>query len=369
MPDELRKKMIVCTPFGEYVNGEDEGEMTPERLRAIAANFSAFRRQVPIFMLGEHQFDLDERLPDGWVEGLEFSDGALVADVKLHGEAARYVADDRIRGASIGTVHGKNPDGSSQGEVLQHLLLTNNPFDKSLNIAAARKGGEPIACYFTALGGPDMDPKKLEELTKLKEENTKAREELSSLKDELAALKNRKPDERIEAMETALKDSQKENEELRAQNTNLLADMEKFDTNPKLEEALVQLKEQGRHIRAEKIRRLVGKGVSEGRFTLAHVGEPSKGWENDSNEAVLAWFKTSIFADSVDRLEFALATFDAKRHGQKHRSGKPPEGDGPITLTAEDRERIRKLGQDPDVVLAGMKAGDFGHFKELTSKD
>src|SRR5262245_1829190 len=36
------KSMVVCTPFGEYVNGEQEGIMSKRRLAALAANFEKY---------------------------------------------------------------------------------------------------------------------------------------------------------------------------------------------------------------------------------------------------------------------------------------------------------------------------------------
>ena len=59
MPDDAyRKQMVVCTPFGDYENGDQVGTMNRPRLRRIAERYRKYRRQVPIF-IGEHVDDLD----------------------------------------------------------------------------------------------------------------------------------------------------------------------------------------------------------------------------------------------------------------------------------------------------------------------
>ena len=192
-------------------------------------------------------------------------------------------------------------------------------------------------------------------------------DEIESLKSQLAALNAEEPDKKVEVVEELLKGKSREVAELQAANANLVKDAENFAKNPKLEEALSQLKQQDRQIRAGKIRRLVSKGVGEGRFNLAQVGEPDKGYDHTSDEAVLAWFKASMFEDSIDRLEFALASFDKKPTGQKFRTG-TPSGNGEPVLTADERTELRKQGLDPAAVLAGMKSRTREEFKEATAK-
>ena len=358
----FRKPMVVATPFGEYVNGDDEGDMTPERLKAIAKRFKKYPRQVPVFAMGDHEFDLDSRPVDGWVEGLEYHDsypgypdGALVADVKANGEAARLLIQDRVRGASIGTVKGVNPDGSAQGEVLQHLLLTNHPFDKSLNIAAARKGGEPVVSYFTALQG-DKD---------MADDQKKNEETIAALTKRIEELEAAPADPRVETLEAMLKTKARENEELVTANEGLKADIARFQKNPQLEEAIAKLKRQDRQLLAMKVRRLMAKGVAEGRFNAALAGTPAEGWDAQSDEIVLSWFGASKFEGSIDRLEFALATFERKPTNQKFNSGLPLQN-GERDLTAEEREAVRKLGMNPEAVVAGMR-GDIERVKELNA--
>ena len=206
---------------------------------------------------------------------------------------------------------------------------------------------------------PAADPK--DEVIK------KLEDEIESLKSQLSALEGHDPDEKVEVVEELLKARSREVAELRAANANLLKDTEKFAKNPKLEEALSQLKQQDRQIRAGKIRRLVAKGVGEGRFNLAQVGEPDEGYDHTSDESVLAWFKASIFEDSIDRLEFALASFDKKPVNQRFSTGSPGTSSEPV-LTDSDRRELRKHGHDPAAVLAGMKARTREEFNELTAK-
>jgi len=360
----LVKEMIVCGPMGKFVNGDFKGVMDRKLLSGIAERFKKYPRQVPVFMLGDHPEDNDQQRPVGWVEGLRIDGDMLAARVKLHGSGASAVGGDLIRGASIYTVTGKNPDGSAQGEVLKHLLLTNEPFYKDLNIAAARKGGEPVECYFTALEkkeGVMPDDPKDKQISTLKDENT-------ALKDQITALKAVPADEKLKAAETLLVEKEKKILGLRAANENLKGDVDKFQKSPALEDAMLRLKAQERQIRAAKIRRLVMSGVAAGQFNLAQVGDPEKGYDHKSDEVVLAWFKAGFFGDSIEKLEFALDTFEKKSAGRKFNSGAPPTGE--VALSAEDREAIRKLGQDPEAVLASMRAGqyDYAQHKALTAQ-
>jgi hypothetical protein len=356
MDPTLRKKMVVCTPLGKYVNGEYKGVMTTARLKKIADNFKKYPRQVPIYALGDHVESTDERMPDGWVEGVSVSEaGELVADVKLMGPAAAWVMNDQIRGASIGTVQGKNPDGSTQGEVLQHLLLTNNPFDKSLNIAASQtKGGEAVECFFTALPSTeaDMADEKDTEIARLREEN--------------AALKAQTADEKVSAelteTQALLQEQRRANAELVASNENLKADVEKFKSPKAIEELNKKLQMQDRQLRAEKIRRLVKDGVSTGRFSRQLVGDPKLGYSHPSDEIVLSWFKDSAaFKGSFERLEIMLETLppiNRRDYGTDAGAAEPHS----TAFDASQEEYIRSQGLDPEKVKAAMKAKDAGQY-------
>lgn len=349
MPDDsinapvFRKDMIVCTPFGEYVNGDQEGVMSKARLRKIAENYKRYRRQVPIYALGDHLEDLDSRAPDGWVEDLAINQrGELVASVKLHGAAAAAVLNDLIRGASIGTVQGKNPDGSAQGEVLQHLLLTNNPFDKSLNIAAARKAGEPVACFFTAIRGErpmaDEKPKTEPEASPDPDPEEETTAQLKAKEDEIVRLKA-------------------ENLELKEKLENATVDEEKH-------ELALRVSKLERKTLAQEVREVVFKMLKEGTIKPAKVDGYAKG----GDDGTLSWFKASIFKGDMALLKFA-AEHNAPlfKVGQTFRSGAPTDT-GEVSLTNEDRELIRRIGLTPEAVQAGMKSANFTEYKDLQPK-
>lgn len=355
-----RKDMVVCTPFGDYVNGDQKGVMTKSRLRKLADNFKKYPRQVPVYALGDHVESLDERMPDGWVEGLSVNDsGELVASVKLHGLGAAGVIQDLIRGASIGTVQGKNPDGTAQGEVLQHLLLTNNPFDKSLNVAAARVGGEPVASYFTALPNKEADMA-AEDITKLKEEN-------ESLREQLKAAKAQNTDEKVAELTALLGEKTKENLDLVASNENLKADVDKFKSPKAIEELQAKLRVQERKNKAAEIRRKVADGVDEGRFNRALVGDPKTGYKHPSDEMVLSWFDRSCFKGSMERLDIMLETMPKQRIGRTYAHGEGTEA--PETgFNDEDREFLASLGKTPEQITAALKARGAGDYSRMTAK-
>lgn len=334
----VRKKSVVCTPFGEYVNGEYEGVMTASRLKRIAANFTKHGRQVPIYAMGDHVDDLDERIPDGWVEGLEVNDrGELVADMKLIGNAAQLVLEDRLRGASIGTVQGRNPDGSSQGEVLQHLLLTNNPFDKSLNIAAARpRSAEPIAAFFTALPPVGVN--------------------------DMAEDKNvdQKPDEKDASVQ--LKEKDDEIVRLRAEVLELKDKLDNATVDEEKHELALRVAKLERKTLAQEVRELCFKMLKQGTIKPSRV----EGYAKGGDDGTLAWFKASIFKGDLATLKWAAEHNEPiYKLGQTFKAGLP--SDNEVALTADDRALIRKLGMDPDKVVAGMKSGTREEFNDLTT--
>lgn len=364
----LRKKMIVCTPFGKFENGDQTGDMTPARIKAIVARFKKYPRQVSVYALGDHVRSLDDRIVDGWVEGLEVdSEGRMIADVKILGSAVQLVLGDRIRLASIATVQGKNPDGTAQGEVLQHVLLTNDAFDKQANIqiaAALAKGAELFAYFTTALSQPqeaDMAEKELhDEIARLKEDN--------------AALRSATADEKVSASlketQTLLAEQVREVAELTASNANLRADVERMKSPKVIEDMAAQLKAQDRQIRASKIRRLVSEGVrndsGESRFSREQVGNPSTGWNHTSDEMVLAWFKASIFQDSVDRLEFAIKTYPVLKTGRTFGNGEGVESTG-VSMTEDDKALLVRLGRTPEQIMAALKSRSASEYQAATA--
>ena len=334
MDPTLRKSMVICTPFGDYENGDQSGTMSKKRLAVLAANFAKYPRQVPIYALGDHVERLDDRLPDGWVEALSINaSGALVADVKIQGSAAAWVLDDLIRGASIGTVQGKNPDGSAQGEVLQHLLLTNAPFDKSLNIAAARKGGEPIASHFTAL--PHTEAKMADEKdARIKE-----------LEAAIVALKAASPDE---AQGAALKDRDDEIVRLKAEALDLKEKLENATVDEEKHELALRVAKLERQNMAQQVREIVFRMLKEATIKPAKVDGYAKG----GDEGTLSWFKASIFKGDVNLLKFAAENNSPLyTPGKTFQSGMPIEQKN-VALTSEEKDYISKLGLDPEKVAA-----------------
>ena len=339
----LRKRATVLHPFGKFENGPQSGSVTKQRIAGIVANFTKYPRQVPIFMLVDHPKTNDEQPPVGWVESAtQDKDGNLVVDLKLHGPGAAAVGGDLIRGASVYTVRAKATDGSPIGEVLKHVLLTNEPFDTEVNLAASRLGGaEAATLSFTAtLKEADMA-----------EENKNA----DPPADDDLALK-------VQTLEAKVKEQMAQNIELAAANSNLLADVERLQSYPGLKEAGEQILALKRENRANEIRRKVKDGVHEGRFDRALVGEAKLGYDHPSNEGVLLWFKTSIFKDSIDKLDFALSTFPAKTMNRQFNSGAPAEG-GTLTLTQEESAQVRALGMTAEDLQIANSAEHSEDYK------
>lgn len=394
----LRRWMIACTPFGKYQNGDDEGDMDRDRLLEIVRRYNKYKRNVPIYLVvGEgvsqgHVFDLDTAGPaDGWAEQLKIdgATGNLLAFVKLHGEAARWVDQDYVRELSIGTIHGQNPDGSEQGEILQHLVLTNEAFDKntSTSVAASRyKGGEGAVSYFTTALPKPKEASMADDDTRTDEEKEK---EIDELKARLAALEDK--DNEIRELKAQLAKLQGEEEDpdekdktelklLLQEKTikmakmtsesatkirSLEADVKKLRSNPTHTKMVEKFKDQALQLRAEKIRRLVKGGVMSGQFNLDHIGgEPEDTYDHPSDTAVLSWFAGSCFKDSISNLEHDLEMMPKKKFYQRVHSGNPGNGNVAVSFSDEDRAFIRSHGSTPEAVEAGLKARDFTEFKE-----
>jgi hypothetical protein len=346
----LRKKMIICKPIGEYVNGKQKGAITSDVFRMMVQNQKQRPRQIPVYLNGDHPQSNDERPADGWVEAISVdAAGNLVGDVKLIGTAAELVATDRLRGASIYAVNGKSYDGAAVGPTLKHLLLTDEGFVKDLNIAASQQQGEAeAAIYFTALQAEaDMADDKDAKIARLEEE--------------LSALKAQTPDEKVTAQlaetQALLAEKARECEELIASNENLKGDVEKFKSPKAIEELQSQLKAVQRQNQAEKIRRLVGTGVAEGQFNRALVGDPKTGYAHPSDEIVLAWFNNARgpFKGSMDRLSIMLETMPKQKLRREYGVGEGADVET-VAMTEQEKAALRSQGFDPDKVAAGMKA-------------
>lgn len=362
---EMRKTIPICRAIGEYVNGDQRGELTVARFAELVANFKKYPRQVPIYLTvgksGDHPEDLDALVPDGWVEGLSIKGDYLMAEVKLHGDGAEYVTEDLVRGASIGTRSGKQYDGTPIGEYLEHVVLTNNPYVKGFNIAAAqKKGGEPVACYFTALNETEatMADKNKEDVKPDAPADDAAVATLKAKEEEIIGLKAEtlRLKEQIESLEARL--------------ANAGADKDK-------EAALIENHNLKRDLFAMKVRAVVDAGLKTGTLKASWCdGFAGKGAVD--YDGTLRWLKASRFYDATladpEDQAFRILKFTAENNpplykvGQTFKSGAPATNGEP-TLSNEDRAEIRKLGIDPDAVVVGMKSTDFASFKELNSKE
>lgn len=348
----LLKRMLIARPIGKFDNGANgKGVITKARLAALVEKQKKYPRQIPIYLMGDHPETNDQRPADGYVEALSLdSEGNLWADpAKLNGTAADWVANDKIRGASIYTRRGKDYDGEPIGEFLKHVLLSDEAFMRDINVAASRSGGaESPGVGFTAFAKEATmadDPK-----------NPKPADPPDDL-----ALK-------VKTLEGIVEEKMRENQELTAANANLMADVERFKSAPGLAEAANEILALKRVNRANTIRRKVKDGVAEGRFDRSMVGDPKAGYDHPSDEGVLLWFKTSLFKDSEDKLDFALVSFPRKNIGKTYQSGAPIETPGEVNPTPDDKAYIRSLGKDPDRVIAAMKAKDSEEFVALTAK-
>lgn len=350
----LRKRMQLCRAIGPFKNGDQEGELTVDLFKQLIANQKKQPRQIPVYLSTgspnpDHPEDLDERFADGWVEGLDLEEDWLVGDVKSHGQAALAVGNDMVRGASIGTVQGKTYDGKPMGQVLAHVILTNSPFVKGMNIAASRvQGGEPVAYHFTALSTEadmaDKDPKK---------------DAGSPGKD------TAKPDdggvtltEKITALECLMQEKDGQIRDLTAANANLLEENKAFRERPDLALAQKKIDQLERHNLAEKVRRITGNMIRDRQINSEFL----RGWyDHDSDEVVLAGFKNSQFAGKVDLLEYHRASVP-KDPSRVYASG-APGGATDGELTAEERKVLQDANIDPEHFSRVRGAANFTEHK------
>lgn len=340
----LRKKMAILHPVGKFVNGPDQkGTMTAARIAGIVERFRKHPRQVPIFMLGDHPEDNDERMPVGWVEGLEQDrSGSLIAEVKLHGPGASAVGGDLIRGASVFTVQGRDYDGKAIGEVLKHLLLTNEPFDKLTNIAASHaQGGEKVVCFLTAL----------------KKETKMPAEKIEPTEEEKKAVETGKEPPEVVALKA-------ENVRLQGEILSLTDKLDNATVDEEKHELALRVAKLERKTKAQEVREIVFKMLKEGTI------DPSwcHGYAKGGDEGTLSWFKASRFKDNLELLKWAEENNRPMRTmGKTYQSGAPIDAEENAP-TQENKDLIRSLGKDPDRVIAAMKAKDSAEFAALTAK-
>lgn len=356
----LIKEIPICGPMGKFVNGEQSGNMTKARLSTLIDRFKKYPRQVPIFMLGEHPEDNDSQPPVGWVEGLRLADdGTLMARVKLHGPGASAVGGDLIRGASIYTVIAKDYDGSTIGEVLKHVLLTNEPFYKDLNIAASHiPGGESAVCVFTAFS---WEARMADKDDAGKKPPEKERQKVDPTKDEPTVADLKAKDDEIVTLKGKLLVAEEAIEDLK----------EKLDARPvdvEKEEQAVRLKAAEYKLDALEIRELVFKGLNSGTLKPSHCKDYNQG----GYQGTMSWFKASKFwcddfTTSKKLLAWAVENNPSMyRVGRQFSSGASGESTA-VVLTSEDRALIRKMNLDEEAVEAAMKGEDPGAVMKAKS--
>lgn len=341
----LRKWMPICKAVGEFENGPDmTGDLSRAYLKGLIANLKKYPRQIPVYLSTgapnpDHPEGLDERFADGWVEDLEMRGDWLYGDVKTHGQAAVAIANDLVRGASIGTAHGKSYDGDDIGPVLEHLVITNQPFVKGMNIAATRKGGEPVAYHFTAL------------LTEATMADKKKPGDQAPEGDESVNLT-----EKVTALESMLQDRDSRIADLEAANANLLDENKAFRERPELTLAQKEINQLKRVNLANEVRRICGLMLQDRQIN----SEVLRGWaDHDSHEVVLAGFKNSQFKGDLSLLHYHRAT--AEKKPSRSYIGAIAGGDG--ELTQEERKQLVAMNKDPEDFVKVRGARSFTEYK------
>lgn len=357
----LRKRVVISRAVGSFVNGSQSGVLSRKLLAGLVANFKKYPRQVPVYLLTgqpapdqlhdpSYPSDLDERLADGWVEDLSLDGDNLMGELNLHGQAALAVQTDGVRGASIGTIPGSAYDGTDIGDVLEHVVLTNRPFVKGMNIAASlARGGERVACFYTALPkeAPVADPK---------DKNP----DPAADPDAGGALNLQ---EEITGLQVVLAEKNGLIKDLEASNANLLEEVKAFKERPDLDLAQKRINQLERVNLAEKVRRLTAKLIADGQI----AGDILRGWyDHDSDEVVLAGFKASQFKGNLALLEYHRASVKKNPGIRTFNSGNGG-GDGE-TLTAEQKEIAEKAGKDPNVLAATAGAKNFSEWQARRKK-
>jgi hypothetical protein len=346
----LRKWMPICKAVGEYVNGDQEGELTLKRFRRIVSNYNEHPRQVPVYLLTgqpnpEHPEDLDARLADGWVEGLKIEGDWLMGDVVLNGNAALAVLQDGVRGASIGSVRGQAYDGKAIGEVLEHVVLTNQPFVKGMNIAATSRaqGGERVECHFTAL--PKREANMAEKSGKDASADTIAADHSANDEPTVASMKAQ--EQTILGLQAKVLQLEESNEELRDQLKSQPADVEK-------EELALRVKRLEMKTEAQEVRELVASGLQRGTLKPSWCKGYSEGKGKDKDTQTMRWFTASKFQGDLKLLAWAVENNQPMYSvGRTYNSGTPADMENPAAkLSDADKEMLAKHGISEEAFAA-----------------
>jgi Mu-like prophage I protein len=345
----LVKEITVARAGVNFVNGEQEFDLPESRIDAIIANTKKWGGQVKVYLEdvanpGHPPRKVRGALPaDGWAEALKRVGKDMVAKVKLMGAAAVGVAKDQYRGASIATREENDLHGKPIGEILDHILITNDPFFANLPaISASRsQGGKEAVTYISAQRSKPMaDPKN----PSVAEIEAKHKTEIEAKELELSNLRKER-----------LKDAARI-EDLEAQVSNVKADPEKEE----LQERLVRLELKSE---AQEIREVVNDGLSRGTLKASWAQDFKKGGDTGT----IKWFKDSRFGGDLKLLKYQVyETEPIVQLNKRYASGANP--DDVKTLSSEDKQWLRNKGIDPDKVAAG-KARDLGEYKRLKAEE
>lgn len=361
--DVLKKRIPICEAIGEFVNGRFEGDLTYDYFQMLVDRFHKYRRQVPIYNLvgipgADHPDDLDSMVPVGWVEDLILDGSWLMADVTLRGEGAALVRADRVRGASIGTKLQKAYTGEMIGEVLEHLVLTNNPYIKGMNVAArGADGAGPVVYRFTAI---------TTEATMADENKDKG---MKPPADEAVAVALKEQEETIISLKAQTLRQAEEIETLTAQLANAKADVDK-------ESALVENVNLKRKDFLRDVRAIVEFGLHKGTLLASECDGYGGNGPLDFT-ATERWLKGSKFYDAAmpnaEQNAFQVLSFMALKTkprvtvGARFNAGAPLDT-GAMTLTQDEKERVRKLGLDPERVANMKDDTNFEEWKTLPTQ-
>jgi len=368
--EPLYKDMIIAKPIGKFVNGPHQGGViTRERLVEYVEKQKRHPRQIPIYLLGEHPPTNDLRPADGWVEGLSIDDdGNLVASAKLIGQAAEWVREDRIRGASIYTRQGADYLGNSMGDVLRHVLLSDEAFISDLNVSASdATGGVEAVIAFTALTKEadmadkkepkDPDPSPADK-AKVSNDDAPTALKMKEAQDAITALQAEKLvlKERIEDLETSLANSKVDVDKETLARENLSMRAEVFGM---------------------KVRALVADGLQRGTLKPAWC-DGFAGKNAVDYAGTVQWLKASRFYDrSVPNPEDAalrLVKWAVENNQPLYKtgvafiSGQPVGDTGAVSLTDAQRATLKDRGMDPDRVANITDETNFADWKRMKAE-
>jgi hypothetical protein len=337
----LYKDVVIAHAGTNFKNGDTEFDLTIQEMDEMVKNFTAYPRQVPVLLGGEHALGPDraDRPASGWVESIRRSGNDLWARLKLIGAGAAAIASDAFRGASIGAYQPPDLHGNPVGWRLDHLLITNAPFFTDLNIAArAARGGSRELMYLTE--------------AKMAEKKEEKPDPASKADDSLNLT------EKLTAAEVLLQQKEGLIRDLTATNAVLLEEVKAFKESPSLELAMKELEKVKLNNLAEKVRRITAKMRIDNQIDRATL----QGWyDHDSDAVVLAGFKASQFKGSMDLLQYHRDSVPKRPGDRRFMSGEP--GDEPTTYTAEQQQQIRAQGKDPELLAKVRGAKNFTEYK------